>query len=380
MEIEIWTRSVVVITPLCHRGDHRFESGRVRQKSALVKFDFLSNNASMTNAEISQRFEYLAAALQLIDQKKYFFQIRSYQKVAQVLRDFPKEMADVYEEQKDLEGIEGIGPAIESKIIELLTTGHSKEMDEYIGQVPAAIFPLLDVNGVGVKRAYKFVTLFDLKPETAVDELEKIAKAGKIRTLEGFGEKSEKDIIDSIALHRVQQDSMSYDDAIKIANELLEELRKCPAVEEALPLGSLRRKKARVGDIDLGLATTDFPQVKTAVKKIKLVKDVLADGENLIRVILQNNAQVDIKSSPPQRWGAFLQHFTGSKEHNIKLREFALKQNKSLSEHGIKLVDQDKKLVEFDTEEKFYNYLGLKWIPPEKRVGEEEINQARLKK
>lgn len=333
----------------------------------------------MTNADISKRFEYLAAALQLIDQKKYFFQIRSYQKIAQVLRDLPVEIAELYHDKKSLDDVEGIGPAIESKIIELLTTGHSKEMDQYIGQVPAAIFPLLDVNGIGVKRAHKFVTTFGLEPQTAVAELETLAKAGKIRTMEGFGEKSEQDIIDSIELSKKQQESMSYDDAIKIANELLNELKKCPAVIDALPLGSLRRKKQRVRDIDLGLSTNDFEEVKTSVKKMKIVKDVLADGENLIRVILQNSFQVDIKSSPPQRWGAFLQHFTGSKEHNIKLREFALKQNKSLSEHGIKLVNQDKKLVEFDTEEKFYKYLGLHWIPPEKRLGEEEINQAKIK-
>lgn len=332
----------------------------------------------MTNQDISKRFEYLAAALQLIDQKKYFFQIRSYQKVAQVLRDLNEQVADIYEEKHSLDDIEGIGPAIESKIIELLTTGHSKEMDQYISQIPAAVFPLLDVTGIGVKRALKFVTTFQLEPGTAVKELEKIAKAGKIRDLEGFGEKSEQDIIEAIELSKKQQDSFSYSEAFAIAQQLIDELKKCDAVKEAIPLGSLRRKKAQVRDIDLGISTTDFDQVKTFVKKTKLFKKALADGDNLLRIILQNNIQVDIKSSPPQRWGAFLQHFTGSKEHNIKLREFALKQGKSLSEHGIKLIEENKRLVEFDNEKDFYKYLGLHWIPPEKRVGEEEINDARL--
>lgn len=334
----------------------------------------------MTNLDISKKFEHLAAALQLIDQKKYFFQIRSYQKIAQVLRDLPTQIEEIYHEKGSIDDIEGIGPAIESKIIELLTTGHSKEMDQYISQVPAAVFPLLDVNGIGVKRAYKFVTEFQLSPEHPVEELEAVAKAGKIRVIEGFGEKSEQDIIEAIELSKHQESSFSYEEGLKIAESLLTELRKCDAVIEALPLGSLRRKKARVGDIDLGISTDDFPEVKKYVKNLKMVKDVLADGENLIRVILQNHIQVDIKSSPPARWGAFLQHFTGSKEHNIKLREFALKQGKSLSEHGIKIVDDNKRLVEFATEEEFYKYLGLKWIPPEKRVGENEIWDARLKK
>lgn len=333
----------------------------------------------MTNKEISKRFEYLSAALQLIDQKKYFFQIRSYQKISQVLIDLPKEIEEIYAEHQTLSDIEGIGPAIESKIIELLTTGHSVEMDQYISQVPAAVFPLLDVNGIGVKRAIKLVTTFGLTEENAIAELEKVAKEGKIRTMEGFGEKSEQDIIESISLHKNQQESMSYEDALKIANSIVKELKPCPVITEALPLGSLRRKKARVRDIDIGIATTDFAQAKTWVKKMPILRDILADGESLIRIILTDSTQVDIKSSPPERWGAFLQHFTGSKEHNIKLREFALKQGKSLSEHGIKLVDEDKRLVEFATEKEFYNYLGLDWIPPEKRVGEEEINQARLK-
>lgn len=333
----------------------------------------------MTNQDIARQFEHLAAALQLIDQKKFFFQIRSYQKVAQVLRDLPNEVAAIYDEKKSLDNIEGIGPAIEAKIIELLETGHSKEIDHHIGQVPAAIFPLIDVNGIGVKRAFKFVTLFNLTPENAVDELEKVAKEGKIRVIEGFGEKSEQDIIESIELFRAQRSSFEYQEAIKIAEELLKELKKCSEIVEALPLGSLRRKKARIRDIDLGISTNDFEAVKKYVKNMKSVKQVLADGESLIRVILQNNIQVDIKSSPPQRWGAFLQHFTGSKEHNIKLREFALKQGKSLSEHGIKLVNENKRLVEFESEEAFYKDLGLQWISPEKRVGEEEINQARIK-
>lgn len=334
----------------------------------------------MTNQEISQRFEHLAAALQLINQKKYFFQIRSYQKVAQVLRDLHEEVAEIYHRQKHLEGIEGIGPAIESKIIELLTTGHCKEMEQYISQVPAAVFPLLDVNGIGVKRAYKFVTEFGLEPKTAVDELDRLAKAGKIRVLEGFGEKSEQDIIEAIELHKHQADSFSYEEGWGIAQQLLKELKNCHAVKEALPLGSLRRKKARVRDIDLGIATDDFESVKEFIKKLDLIKKILADGDNLLRVILSNNLQVDIKSSPPARWGAFLQHFTGSKEHNIKLREFALKQGKSLSEHGIKLVDENKRLVEFDNEKDFYAFLGLKLIPPEKRVGENEITDAMMKK
>jgi DNA polymerase (family X) len=333
----------------------------------------------MTNAQISKKFEHLAAALTYLDQKKFFFQIRSYDKIAQVLRDLPEEVSEIYKRDQKLEHVEGVGPAISAKIIEILEKGYSEEMEDGIKKVPPAIFPLLDLPGVGVKRAAKLVSTFNITADDPVAQLKKFAMDHKIQELDGFGVKSEQDIIDAIERAANSRDSFTHEEAIEIANALLTELRKCPAITDALPLGSLRREKPKVRDIDLGVATTDFEEVKKYARKLPQVKEVIADGDNLIRLILQNNIQVDLKSSPPARWGAFLQHFTGSKEHNIKLREYALRRGLSLSEHGIKLIDQDKKLVEFDKEEDFYNYLQLKWIPPKERVGEEELVKYKLK-
>lgn len=333
----------------------------------------------MTNLDIAKQFEHLTAALQVIDAKKYFFQIRSYQRVMEVLYDLPREISEIYHEKGDLEGIDGIGPAIESKIVELLTTGKCKEIEQYVKTMPPGMFPLLDIPGIGAKRAHKLATTFHLdNPKTAIDALEKIAKTGKIRELEKFGEKSEQEIIENIDRMKHSSGRMTFDEANTIAQELIEYLKPLKEVEHAEPLGSLRRHKESVGDIDLGISTNDFPAVKAVVKKFPALKRVVADGDNLIRILVHNNVQVDIKSSPPERWGAFIQHFTGSKDHNIKLCELALKKNLSLSEHGIKLIKENKKLVEFADEKAFYKYLGLKWIPPQERLGNDEIEQAKL--
>lgn len=332
----------------------------------------------MTNQNLAKKFEHLAAALTYVDQKKFFFQIRSYEKVAQVLRDYPEEFAEVIKKNPKLEKIEGVGPAISLKLKDLLEKGFNEEMEDGIKKVPAAIFPLIDLPGVGVKRAAKLIAAFGITDENPVAQLQKVAEDHKIRELDGFGEKSEKDILDAIERAKNSKDFYTHDEAIKIATELLEELKKSPDVIEGLPLGSLRREKPKVRDIDIGVASKSFDAVKDFARNLPQVKEVIANGDNLIRLILKNHIQVDLKNSPKSRWGAFLQHFTGSKEHNIKLREYALRQGKSLSEHGIKLVDEEMKLVEFDTEEKFYNYLGLQWIPPQERTGENELVKYKL--
>lgn len=333
----------------------------------------------MTNKLIAQQLENLTASLQIIDAKKYFFQIRSYQRVIQLLQDLPQEISEIYREKKDLEFMEGIGPAIEKKIIELLETGKCREIEHITNKMPAGMFPLLEIAGVGAKRAYKLATIFHItNPDTAVDTLDKLAKNGKIRELETFGEKSESDIIENISRLRNSVQSMPFETANSIAEDLIQFIVRDNSALEVIPLGSLRRKKKEVGDIDLGVSTNDFSSVKKHVKNYSKLQRVLAQGSNLMRILLKGNIQVDIKSSPPQRWGAFAQHFTGSKDHNIKLREYALKQGKSLSEHGIKLIDENNRLLDFDNEKDFYHFLGLKYIPPEKRIGKDEILKAKI--
>lgn len=332
----------------------------------------------MTNQQIIDQFEKLVASLVIQDQKKYFYQIRSYENVIQVIRDLPEELADIYAREKDLEQIEGIGQAIEQKIIDLLTTGHSAELDKIIGRMPPAMFPLLKITGVGAKKAYRLATELDLSDDNPMADLAEAAKQQRIRELDGFGAKSEAEILEAIERSHHQKDSITRIEAQQIAQPLIKFLEECDACEEVLPLGSTRRQKATVRDIDIGVATNDFEAVKKHLKKYPGIAKILAQGDNLVRIITRENVQVDVKGSPPARWGAFLQHFTGSKEHNIKLREYSLKKGLSLSEHGIKRLDNPEEILEFATEEDFYKFLGLKWVPPEKRVGNDEIEKVKV--
>jgi DNA polymerase (family 10) len=203
------------------------------------------------------------------------------------------------------------------------------------------------------------------------------AKQGEVRGLPGFGEKSEQDLI-RILEQQHHKSRIPYSDALKAAKQLKRALEKVPGVSRVIFLGSLRRELGTVGDIDMGMVAKKLEPVKEKLKKLETVKKVLVAGDDVIRLVLKNGWQVDIRQALPEEWGSFVQHFTGSKEHNIKLRELALKKGLSLSEHGIK-EKKIGKLKKFRSEKEFYRYLGFKPIPPSERVGGEELEKYLVK-
>jgi DNA polymerase (family 10) len=331
----------------------------------------------MSNQELGEVFAFIAGVLALQGADR--FRIRAYDNAAAAIAQFPKELHEMFLTDPDFNDVPAIGETLNQKLTELFTTGTIKAFQEYVKDIPAGTYPLVKVQGIGVKKAYKLATTFKLEDETtALIETLKVAQQGKIRSLDGFGEKSEKVIIEALQSY-VERPRMPYSQAQAQANKVIAELKACPAISQIEALGSLRREAPTIGDIDLGIAITDIGRVKEFVKNMKIVKKVLASGDNLLRVIIEGDHQVDIKIATEAEWGAFLQHFTGSKEHNIKLREFALKQGKSLSEHGIKIqADGQEKLIPFADETAFYQDLGLRWIPPQERLGQDEIEHAKL--
>lgn len=333
----------------------------------------LNLHAKMSNQEIGETMAFIAGVLAL--QAADRFRIRAYDNAATAIAQYPKELYQLHAEHYDLDKIPGVGKTLAEKLNELFTTGTIKAFQNYVQDIPAGTWSLAQLHGVGVKKAYKLATEFQLDdPDTALAETKKQAENQKIRLLAGFGEKSEKELITIIENHH-QQKRISYSTAHSIAEEFIKQLIICKAVTAAEMLGSLRRQSPSIGDIDLGVAVTDISLVENFVKDMKSVKRVVVSGPQLIRVMLNSNFQVDIKVSNKAEWGAFLQHFTGSKEHNIKLREFALRKGLSLSEHGIKDTNTGK-LTTFSDETLFYNFLGLTWINPVNRAGGSEIEQA----
>lgn len=343
----------------------------------------------MTNAEIAQLLRKVSAAYLILGENR--FRIIAYDRAADSIEHLTAEVKDYWDDKK-LEEIPGVGGGIAMNLDELFTHGHSKHWDSVLSKVPAAVFPLLLVPGIGPKKAYTLVTHLKLDSEkTVIDDLEKAAKAGKIAVMEGFGEKSQSVILESLDIYRrgqIKERRMPLPQADEIAAEVGQYLVDGGKVIDIKTLGSLRRQVATIGDIDLAVSTRDPAHVLD--RFVTFPHQRLVDrGTVGATLLLHNGRQVDLRVQSPEAFGAMLQYFTGSKHHNIQLRSRALEQGLSLSEHGIKVTkkgkkltgkgvryNKEKKLYEYETEEAFYKAIDLPYIPPELREDRGEIAAA----
>ncbi len=338
----------------------------------------------VTNSEISKLLNNVAAAYSIEDEKKFRFQIIAYQKAAESIENLPTELQDLYKEDK-LKGIPGIGPTIQSRLEELFKTGKVNHFDEVMKDIPQAVFPLLDIPSFGPKKAYKLVAEFKLKDKnTVVDDLAAIAKEGKIATLPGFGEKSQSDVLRAISEYKLGKGKttrMPLPFANELAEIIITYLKKSPAVVDAKPLGSLRRRKETIGDIDIAVATNKPVEVLDHFVAYPRKERVMERGERSSSILASGGKQVDLMVIPPDGFGSLLQHFTGSKAHNVHLREYALSKGLSLSDFGIKNKGEDNShYKKYKTEESFYAAIGMEWVPPEIREDTGEIELALQKK
>lgn len=331
----------------------------------------------MTNVEVTRLLRNVAASYTIKDENKFRFQIIAYTRAGDSIEHATSEVKDLWQEGK-LNTLSGIGSSIKSHLEELFKTGRVHHFDWVTKGIPQAVFPLLEVPTFGPKKAYKLVSEFKLKdPRTVISDLEKLARQGKIANLEGFGEKSEQDIIQAIGEYRqglAKTTRMVLPYAYELASKVVSYLREFPQTEQVYPLGSLRRMVATVGDIDIAVASNDPKSVIEHFVGYPALQRVIERGDRTASIIVSGGAQVDLMVQPEKAFGALLQHFTGSKHHNIHLREHAIKRGLSLSEYGIK--DRKGKLAMFATEEAFYGALGLKFIPPELREDQGEIEAA----
>lgn len=329
----------------------------------------------MSNVEIARLLREIAASYTIKDENKFRFQIIAYQRASDAIDNTNFELKDLYKEGK-LDIIPGIGTSIKGHLEELFETGRVKHFDWVKKDISKAVFPLLDIPGFGPKKAYKLVKEFNLKnPDTVIKDLENIAKKGKIADLGGFGEKSEKDILRAISEFRKgagKANRMPLPYAGELADKILIYLKKSDSVIDAVPLGSLRRMLSTIGDIDVAVASDKPKEVINYFVAYPYKDRIIEKGTATASILVSGGKQVDLMVQSPKSFGSLLQHFTGSKNHNVSLREHALDQGLSLSEYGIK---QNKKLLNFDTEEKFYKALKMAWIPPEIRedIGEIEL-------
>jgi DNA polymerase (family X) len=333
---------------------------------------------TMTNHDVAKMLRNVAAAYSIKDEKKYLFQSLAYQKASDTISHLPTELKDLL---KDGEKIQGIGPSIREHLIELYDKGHSKHFEEILKLVPSSVFPLLDVVSLGPKKAYKLVVALKLNdPKTVLSDLKKAAEQDKISGIETFGEKSQADILRALGEFsegKGKTTRMPLPYAFELAKKVEAYLREDKNVKQVSPLGSLRRMRDTIGDVDFAVATTDPAKTLDHFTKYPGVERIIEKGTASSSMLVTGGRQVDLIAQTPDSFGSLLQHFTGSKYHNVALREYALKHGWSLSEKGIKLLKQKgEPLKTFETEAEFYKFLGMKVPPPEIRENKGEIELA----
>lgn len=329
--------------------------------------------SKFSNREIAKLLREIAAAYEVKGENR--FKIRAYDTSADSVEHATSEVKDLWEERR-LGGLPGVGASISQHLDEYFRTGKVKHFDEVKKGLPLGMFNILGFPGIGPKKAYRLAK--ELRVST-VGELREAAQDGKIAVLEGFGEESQKDILQALKERSQEKQRMLLPLAYSVAQKIIRALEKLPEVERADPLGSLRRMVSTVGDIDIGVATKSPQKVVEKFKNLPDVEEVLAAGGAKASVILKTGRQVDIRVHDPQSYGALLQYFTGSKQHNIHLRKIANEMGYTLSEYGVGKLKKGKKtgeVVPTRTEEEFYRLLGMDWIPPELREDTGEIEAA----
>lgn len=330
----------------------------------------------MNNIEIVKLLRNIAAALQIKGENR--FRIIAYENAAAAIEHLTSEVKDIWQDGK-LEDISGIGSTIAKYLDELFITGKIKHFEAILKDLSPAIFEFLLIPGIGPKKAYRLTQEFKINnAKTAVAELTKIAQQGKIAELDGFGEKSQSEILASIETYKkgqIKENRMPYPFADALAQEVIDYIKQNKYAKRVDVLGSLRRKVATIGDIDLACATDNPVSVLDHFVTFSKVGKIVDRGDKGATVLLSIGRQVDLRVQKPSAYGSMLQYFTGSKYHNIRLREFALRKGLSLSEHGIKQVKTGK-IKEVSTEENFYKEIGLPWIPSEIREDTGEVDAA----
>ena len=326
----------------------------------------------MENREIAAVFEEISNLMKIIqDDPKWTFKAAAYDRAKRAIEGLPERLEDIARDpNRKLTDIPGIGEDLAKKIIELVETGKSKYHQEQLAKVPASLLELLQLQTVGPQKVRLFYKQAGIK---SIDDLEAAVQAGRLRNLPGMSVKSEENILKALEVYRRAAGRFRLDTAYETAQQLTHYLKEFRGVEEVTPAGSLRRGRETVGDVDLLVTGYDHAGIADHFVKFSGLAQLLAKGEDKVSVKLQNDLQVDIRLLDRESYGAALQYFTGSKEHNVALRERAKKRGWKLSEYGL---FKGEEALARRTEEEIYAKLDLQWIPPELRENQGEIEAA----
>jgi DNA polymerase (family X) len=323
----------------------------------------------MTNKQIAA---VLAGIADLLDLKgESIFRLRAYQDAARRIESFTQDLSTLYS-QDQVPKIPGVGESISTIIRELLQTGSSERYEALKLEIPTGLLELLNVPGLGPKRARK---LYGELGITNLAELERAARDHRLRSVPGMGEKLETNIITELDRLSTRGHRLLLGTALPAAERIVDLLRQHPSVVAIEPAGSIRRRQETIGDIDVLAASTDPGATIDAFVHLPVVKETIARGPTKCSVLTFEDLQIDLRVVSPNTFGAALQYFTGSKEHNVHLREVAIRQHRKLSEYGIFQEPDDVRLGG-EEEDDLYRLLGLQMMPPELREDQGEIEAA----
>lgn len=327
----------------------------------------------MNNRQLAEIFTRIADLSEI--KGEIIYKTLAYRKAAESLQELGREAGEYWKEGK-LEDIPGVGRAIAEKLDELLRTGRLEFLEKLEAEVPPDLAGWLQVPGLGPK---KVALIWKTLGVTKLADLEQAARAGRLRDLPGMGEKSEAQVIAGIESLARRSGRIPLGRAFPLAQEIAAVLRRVPGVTAVEPAGSLRRMRAMVGDLDILAAAPESAPMMEAFTTLPGVSRVLGKGGTKASIEFGDGVRAQLWVHPPERFGTALQYATGSKDHNVRLRELALDRGLSLSEHALTKTDGSGELL-CATEEEVYAALGLPWIPPELREDRGEVQAAKAGK
>ena len=336
---------------------------------------------TLTNRDIATIFQNVSDLLEIKGENIH--RVLSYRRASETIRELPRDINAIAKEGK-LTDLDHIGKTIAAKIEEIIETDQLEFFERLKSEVPEGLIDIVNINGVGPKKAKLFWEELDI---TTIDQLKEAGEAGKLANLPRMGKKSEQKILDGIEALSRQTGRASIGTALPAAQAILDKLLALPEAIQGEVAGSIRRRRETIGDVDILVASDNAEPIMDTFVSMENVARVLGHGPTKSSVELLNGLQVDLRVLPKARWGTLLNYFTGSLAHNVRLREIALSQNLSLNEHALRPLDGDGNIIEDESQHIFceieaeiYEHLGMVYIPPELREDRGEIEASQKNK
>jgi len=336
-------------------------------KSYIITINL--QESAVDNKKIADVLDDIGDMLEIMGQSR--FRYLAYHRASQVIRSMPRDLEEVRREE-GLTSIKGIGSGIAEKLNELLDTGRMGYFEELKKSLPGSLTEMVHIQGIGPKKAKIFYEKLGIE---TIDQLEEAVAVGKIQEIPGMGVKTEENIERGLEVYRGYEGRLLLNQAIPIAEHIIDYLNRDGLVDNISTAGSLRRWQETIGDIDILAATKRHSEVADKFCTYPETSSVLAKGDTKCSILLHSGLQIDLRMIDPEHYGAALQYFTGSKAHNIHLREIVKKKGLKLSEYGLFRIKDDMNIAA-KTEEDIYKALGMTLMEPELREDKGEIEAA----